>query len=303
MKKILVTGGMGFIGHHVVDNLLEKGYEVTVMDRFQKPLWDERMKFFLADITNAEAVMDVVGKHDGVINLAGILGTAENVGTPREGIKANIDGAINIFEAVKRHKIPAVQITVGNHTWNNTYAITKSTAERLALMYNKEHGTKIAVVRGLNVFGEYQLHYPIEKITPNFIIKAMNNEPIKIYGNGEQLLDVIYAADTAEVLVRALVMEHGCYDKVMEAGLGKPVTANYFAEKVNEFVGSSAGLEHVPMRAGEPMNSVTVGDPSTLSPIDYIPTTSFEDGLRKTVDWYLKNYWKFYETLRVEKGE
>lgn len=300
MKKILVTGGCGFIGHHVVDNLLAKGYEVTVMDRFAKPLWDPRIKFFLADITNAEAVMDVVGKHDGVINLAGILGTAENVGTPREGIKANVDGAINIFEAVKRHKVKAVQITVGNHTWNNTYAITKSMAERLALMYNKEHGTKIAVVRGLNVFGEYQLHYPIEKITPNFIVKAMKNEPVKIYGDGEQLLDVIYAGDTAEILVRALVNDHGCYDMVMEAGLGKPVTANYFAEKVIEFAGSTSTLDHVPMRAGEPLRSVTVGDPATLAPLGELNMTPFEQGLKQTVDWYKAHYWEFYETLSVK---
>lgn len=300
MKKILVCGGAGFVGHHVVNNLLDKGYEVTVMDRFAKPMWDSRVKFFLGDITNAEALMDVVGKHDGAINLAGILGTAENVGTPREGIKANIDGAINFFEAIRRHKIPAVQITVGNHTWNNTYAITKSTAERFALMYNKEFGTKIAVVRGLNVFGEYQLHYPIEKITPNFIIKAMANEPIKVYGNGEQLLDVIYAGDTAEILVRALTMDHGCYDKVMEAGLGKPVTANYFAEKVIEFVGSTSTLNHVPMRAGEPMNSITVGDPATMAPLGELNMTPFEEGLKKTVDWYKANYWRFYETLQTE---
>lgn len=303
MKKILVTGGNGFLGHHVVNWLADRGYSVTIFDRFQKPMWRDDVNFFMGDIKDSEAVMEAVGKHDGSINLAGVLGTSENVTTPRESIESNILGAINYYEAIKRHGVPGVQITVGNHTWNNSYAVTKSTAERFALMYNKEFKTKIAVIRGLNVFGPYQLHHPVRKVVPTFILQAMENKNIEVYGDGQQLLDIIYVEDTAEILCRAIINDHGCYDMVMEAGLGKPITANYLAEKVIDFVGSESKVIHLPMRAGEPLRSVTVGDPATLKPLDYLPTTSFEDGLRKTVDWYKEHYWNYYNMLHPKEAK
>jgi len=290
MKKILVTGGNGFIGHHVVDNLLSKGYEVTVLDRFGKKTTWEGVNYFVGDIKDKEAVSDAISKHDGVINLAGILGTAEMISTPLDSIQVNICGAINVYEAIKRFEKKAVHITVGNYTWLNTYAITKFASERFALMYNKEFGTKIAVVRGLNVYGAWQKHKPVKKVVPNFILSALKDEPIVVYGDGDQLLDVIYAEDMAEVLVRALVLDHGVYNTVMEAGSGKLVTANELAKTIIRIAKSKSKLKHVPMRAGEPKKSITQGDPSTLAPLKYLPTTNLEEGLKRTIDWYRKYY-------------
>src|SRR3989338_10568339 len=155
--KILVTGGYGFIGSHVVDNLLEKGHKVTIFDRHTNhDLWKDNpnVTLFLGDIKDQEAVVNAIGIHDAAINLAGLLGTSETLNTPYHSVEANIIGALHFYEGVKRFKIPAVQITVGNWSWNNTYAISKYTAERFALMYNKEFGLNIAVVRGLNVRSE-----------------------------------------------------------------------------------------------------------------------------------------------------
>ena len=291
--KILVTGGNGFIGSHVVDNLLSKGHRVTVFDRSRKvPSPWKNVNLFAGDIKDKDAVFDAISQHDGVIHLAGLLGTSEAVTTPFEGIDVNIVGALNVYEAVRRHKKPAVTITVGNYTWNNTYAISKYTAERFALMYNKEFGTKIAVVRGLNVYGERQKHAPVRKVVPTFVIAALKNEPIEIFGSGEQLLDLIYVKDCAEILVRALLLDHDNYNSVFEAGSGEPVTVNDLAQTIIKLAKSKSKIVYKPMRAGEPKRSVTLGDPSTLEALAYrtLDLTPLEEGLKSTIPWYKKFY-------------
>lgn len=289
-KNILVTGGNGFIGSHVIDKLLSLGHHVTNFDRRQPPGERENVTKVLGDIKDPNIVNETVSKVDGVINLAGILGTSETINGSYETADVNINGALTFFDAIKKYNIPAVQITVGNYLWYNAYAITKYTSERLALMYNKEYGTKIAVVRGLNVYGSRQKHFPVKKVVPNFILQALNNEDITMYGDGMQKLDLIYIDDTVEVLTRALLMEHGCYDNTMEAGSGKLYTAKKLAETILKSTESTSKIKYLPMRAGEPIRSVTKGDPDTLAPIDYTPSTSLDDGIKKTIPYYKNEY-------------
>lgn len=301
--KILVTG-CGFIGSHVVEQLLEQGHEVSVFDRCRKQEWPgnwkDRVTFYLGDIRDREAVMEAVYRHEAVINLAGILGTMETVDNPHPSVDTNIHGALNIFEgcrpnSMNKNGVRGVQIGVGNHFMNNTYSITKTTAERFAFMFNKELGTKIATVRGLNGYGEYQKHKPVRKITPNFIVRALNHIPIEIFGDGEQIMDMIYVKDLAEVLIRSVTRDHGIFDQVFEAGTGRRTTVNDIARVINDIAGNQAGLKHLPMRAGEPERSVVLGDPTTLKPLGIYPEdlVSLEKGMERTVRWYRDHYhWK-----------
>lgn len=296
--KVLVIGA-GFIGRHLVERSLELGHEVSIFDRFPQDHadWLDRVRIFFGDIRDRESVMEAITQHDGVINLAGILGTMETVDNPHPSVDTNIHGALNCFEACRPSRIhpqgiPCVQITVGNHFMNNTYAITKSAAERFALMFNKEHKTRIAVVRGLNAYGEYQKHKPVRKVTPNFVIRALRGLPIEIFGDGEQVMDMIYVKDVVEILIRALTTGHSCYDAVFEAGTGRRTTVNDIATVVNRLTANKAGVKHLPMRAGEPDHSVVLGDPSTLAPLNISPhdLTSLEFGLERTVSWYKSHY-------------
>jgi nucleoside-diphosphate-sugar epimerase len=305
--RILVTGGNGFIGSHVVENLLKKGHKVTIFTRRKEnpPIWNKKVDYFLGDVKDSEAVFEAISHHNGVINLAGILGTAETVTNPKESVEVNIQGAINVFEAIKKFKVRAVQITVGNYTWHNTYAITKYASERFAHMYNKEFGTQISVVRGLNVYGERQKHLPVRKVVPNFVLAALKNEPIVIFGDGQQLLDLIYAKDVAEITARSLLLEHEHYQDVFEAGSGILVTATALAEMVIKLSGSKSELKFAQMRFGEPTRSITRGDPSTLEPLGFRDKdfTTLENGLKKTIDWYRKNLSSFDEGLSIVKEE
>jgi len=289
-EKILVTGGNGFIGSHVVDNLKGKEFDIVIFDRYKDNKRGERkdVQYFYGDVNNSAAVYEAVYHTDGVIHLAGVLGTQETVRNPFPAIQTNILGSLNVFEACANTNKKGVYIAVGNHWMNNPYSITKTTAERFALMYNKERGTQIAVVRGLNAYGPRQKSRPIRKITPNFILPALKNENILIYGEGTQRMDMIYVEDIAEILVRALIEDHKTYDKVFEAGTGIAPTVNEIAETVIRLTGSKSKLEHTVMRPGEDKGSVVIANVETLKPLGFNAFTSLEDGLSKTIPWYRK---------------
>jgi nucleoside-diphosphate-sugar epimerase len=221
------------------------------------------------------------------MHLAGVLGTQETVDDPLPAIEVNILGGLNIFKAIRRYEVPAANIAAANHWMWNPYSITKKAAERFALMANKEWGTRIALVRGLNVYGPRQKAYPVKKIMPNLILPALEGRPIVIYGDGEQIMDMIWVEDVAEIMCRALLNDHGVYTSVMEAGTGRKTTVNQLAQMVVEMVGQGT-IEHVPMRPGEAEHSIVLGDPSTLEPLgwavdDFLP---LEDGLKQTIASY-----------------
>ena len=169
---------------------------------------------------------------------------------------------------------------------NNPYSITKTTAERFALMNNKERDAKIAVVRGLNAYGPRQKSAPVRKITPNFILPALKNEDILVYGTGKQKMDMIYVGDVAEILVRSLTMDHGVYDDIFEAGTGIAPTVNEIAETIIKLTGSKSKLEHTAMRPGEDKMSTVVANISTLKPLKFDNFVSLEEGIEKTIPWY-----------------
>jgi len=291
LEKILVTGGNGFIGSHVVDNLIEKGHRVTIFDRYRDNKSGERedVQYFYGDTRDSEAISEAIFHTDGVIHLAGILGTQETVKNPLPAVETNVIGGLNVFEACANYNKKAVYIAIGNHWMNNPYSISKTTAERFALMYNKERGAKIAVVRGLNAYGPRQKYKPVRKITPNFILPALKNKDILIYGNGNQRMDMIYVGDMAEILVRALKIDHNHYDNyIFEAGTGKAPTVNEIAENIIRLCGSKSKLSHTNMRPGEEKNSTVIANSETLKPLDFNNFVSLEEGLNKTIPWYRK---------------
>jgi len=287
MHNILVTGGGGFIGGYVVDILLHNNYNPIIFDRRYEPASADK-GFFLGDVTHFTSVNEAVSICDGVIHLAGVLGTAETIDEPRPALNTNIFGSMNVFQACRNYNKRCVYISVGNYWMNNSYSITKNTAERFAKMFNTEHGTEIAVVRALNAYGPGQKHEPIRKIIPNFILPALRDEEITVYGDGSQIMDMIFVEDVADILTRALLIEHGQYDTNFDAGTGVETTVQEIAELVIKLVGKGR-IKNVPMRAGEPEKSVVLGKPDTLKPLyngNKPILLSLEAGLRKTIPYY-----------------
>lgn len=285
--KILVTGGQGFIGGHVIDVLLVNGYKVVSFDRHVKKQISG-VEHFFGDVRDKKALDQAVYNSDAVIHLAGILGTAETLQHIEETVDININGTINVFEAIKKYGKRCVYITLPD-VWQNPYSITKRTAKDFALyVYNKELGTEIQVVRGFNVYGEGQKFKPVRKFAPSFIIRALLGEKLQVYGDGSQFVDLVYAGDTAEILVRAMEADK-IADEVIDAGSGEGVPIIEVAKLISKMTG--AEIEHLPMRKGETSKAIIRGDTSTLEKwLGKFEFTPLEEGMTKTINWYKEHY-------------
>ena len=298
MKHVLVTGGNGFIGGYVVEELIRRGFEVDILDTRNRGAIGATI--VLGDLRDATAVTEAVAHVDGVIHLAGVLGTQETIANPRPAAETNILGGLNLLQAIAQHRVPAVNIAVGNYWMQNTYSITKSTIERFVAMYNAERGTAITVVRALNAYGPRQVaaapYGPskVRKILPAFICRALAGEPIEVYGNGEQVMDMIYVKDVAHILVEALVRTaaSGAALRTIEAGTGRETTVNDIAQAVLDEVAQrgivSREIVHIPMRPGEEVGSVVLADPATLATVDMYNSqlVPLEDGVKRTVAYF-----------------
>jgi UDP-glucose 4-epimerase len=299
--KVLVTGASGFIGGYVLEELIRNGHTPIAFDRHDKGWRPAGTELFLGDITNEVSITEAVAHSDAFIHLAGVLGTQETIKNPNPAAYTNILGGLNLFKAASQYKVPGVNIAVGNYWMNNTYSITKSTMERFAHMFNTEAGTNITIVRALNAYGPRQVSAPpygpskVKKIMPAFINSALNDKPIQIYGDGNQIMDMVYVGDVAQVLVAAMekTVAHGHSDHVYEAGSGERTTVNDIALEVLKAVGYTGNpshmLEHTAMRPGEPEGSIVLGDPNTLGDLDLRLFTSLPQGVQQTVDWFRTN--------------
>jgi len=294
--KVLVTGGSGFIGSHLIDALLKREYKITNFDRAKAlpkyPNW-QKISHIQGDIKDRKNLSEVIGTADVVFHLAGLLGTEETFERIDQALAENINGAVNIFEVARKHSKKLIFLTIGSVDWLNPYAITKLAAERFCLMYNKELGSDFKAVRGLNTYGPRQKHEPVRKVVPNFVISAILNKPLKIFGDGQQELDLVYIEDLIEVLLRTMDYK-GKLNHVLEAGTGKTTSVNDLARLIIKMTASKSSIEYAPIRKGEPFHSITLGDPKTLEKLAYRPQTTLEIGLQASINWY-KQFLKSYE--------
>ena len=286
--NILVSGGAGFVGNSLIKELLKDGHKVTSFDRTKYSGIRENVNEVYGDITDSYAVDCYVKENDYIFNIAGMLGTQETIDNPIPAIQTNLIGAINIFNSLRRYNKKGTQISVGNHWMNNPYSITKSCSERFALMYNKEHSTKITIIRGLNIYGAGQKPFPVKKVVPNFVLSAINKKDLTVYGSGESQMDMIYVDDAARIL-KATINNEVCFDKVIDMGTGIAPTVNEIAKTVISKLGSKVKLNHVPMRPGEDLHSIVCADTKLMKEVLKIdPKTlkSFNEGIVPTIDYY-----------------
>lgn len=230
--RVLVTGGRGFIGHYVVDQLCREGHSPLPLDR-------------PADVLDIGELPGV----DAVIHLAGVLGTSELFEDFDTAVDVNIKGTQRVLEYCRRHDARFVGITMPS-VWANVYQATKLCSRTLATAWHESFGVPVSHVCAFNAFGIGQKHgsgHP-QKIIPTFSTLAYRNEPIPIWGDGEQTVDLVSAADVASVLVQAL--EFG-EDDLFDAGSGHEFSVNDVARFVRDTAGSSSLIVHHEMRAGE----------------------------------------------------
>lgn len=313
--KVGITGGQGFIGTHITNELLSKGHQVVVFDRHNHmhagAMEQTGVEFFQGDVRDSTAVVELAAHVDGIIHMAAVLGTQETIQNPRPSAETNILGSLNVFEAANQYDLPVVYAGVGNHWMRDhgtgAYTISKTAAEDFTRMFNKYRGSRISVVRPVNAYGPGQsIAAPygsskVRKIMPSFICRALTGTPIEVYGDGTQISDCVFVGDVARVFVGTL--EHteanGAVARPIGVGPAGSVTVNDVATRVANIVSLGnrrppVELVHLPMRPGEVPNAIVNADVATLEQLseEYRANTflSLSDGITDTVRYYRETW-------------
>lgn len=295
--KVLVTGGCGFIGSHVADELVANNCEVYVLDINLTWTNDKVKKYFKVDTNNREEFRKVVEeiKPDRCIHLAGILGTSETWDYIEETVNTNINGANNVYEICGMNNCDIITVDVGSR-WLSPYTITKTCSADFALALANKYKVKCGLLRIFNVYGPRQ-STKIIKIAPMFIYKALNGDNLEIWGNKNT--DLVYVTDVAKAFVQAtLNLERINGRRDIYIGSGSQLTTYEFAEKIVKTVNSGNIVQMAPRLGEENIDSGHMSNNNAYDLLGWKPIVELDDGLSKTIDFYkekkiVENFTKF----------
>jgi len=292
-KKVLVTGGSGFVGSFLVDELQKRGLDVLSLDL--RPPYDSKVKTIIGSVVDKDVVMDATQGCDFVCHLAGLLGTHELVDNSFQATTVNVIGTLNVLEACKYNNSKLILASKPN-LWVNTYTITKCAAESFTEMYRREHGVEATVVKWFNVYGSRQPlveEIGYKKLIPTAIVCALRSEDVLVYGDGKQTMDLIHVLDTVEATISIMERWIYCEGNTFEIGSGVEITVNEAVEKILSRLQSTSKVIHVPMRKGEVDNTCLKANICPLNKLTgWSSRISLEEGLDETINWYTARYSK-----------
>ncbi|HEX3623939.1 MAG TPA: NAD-dependent epimerase/dehydratase family protein [Verrucomicrobiae bacterium] len=300
--KILVTGGAGFIGSHIVEHFQGKA-EVRVLDNlrsgFKKNLAGLKHEFIEASILDREAVRRALEGVDYVFHLAAMISVPESMQKPIECNELNTTGTLVVLEEAARAGVKKLVFSTSAAIYGDNptvpklenmlpepkspYAITKLDGEFYCKMFSDEGRLETTCLRYFNVFGPRQdPKSQYAAAVPIFIDRALKNEPITIYGDGEQTRDFIYVKDVvaANVFFATQSNETG----VFNVASGKRITVSALAKTICELTGSRSAILYAPERAGDVKHSCASVD--KISGKGFVPVDNRENNLRATIEFF-----------------
>jgi UDP-glucose 4-epimerase len=298
--KILVTGGAGFIGSSIVEHFHETD-EVRVLDNlrsgFEKNLTGFHVQFIRGSITDKALVERVTEGVEYVFHLAALVSVPESVERPGETVDINVHGTLNVLDAARAHGVRKVVISSSAAIYGDNptvpkvesmipepkspYAITKLDAEYYAKMYTGEFGVPVVCLRYFNVFGPRQNpKSQYAAAVPIFIDRAIRNEDITIYGDGEQTRDFVFVKD---VVAANVLAARSPATGVFNIACGGRITINDLASTIIAQTHSSSRITHAGERAGDVKHSQA--DIGRARAIGFEPQFSLELGLKPTIEY------------------
>jgi dTDP-glucose 4,6-dehydratase len=318
-KRVLVTGGAGFISSHFIRHLLAKTpYEVISLDaltyagnveNLADVLSHERLSFVEGDIRDRDLVRDVAANVDVIVNAAAESHVEKSI---RDGgsefVRTNVEGPQILLDAIRETPVERFILISSSEVYGTAvsdpmdeahplnprspYAGTKAGADRLAYSYFVTYELPIVIVRPFNNYGPRQ--HP-EKVIPRFITQALRDEPLTVHGDGHATRDWLYVEDDAEaieaVIEAPLAQVAG---EVLNVATGIDISVDEIAEKVLDALGKPRSLkQHVSERPGQVDRHIGSTD-KMHALTGWRARTSFDEGLSRTVEWYDENeaWWK-----------
>ncbi|MBR2525988.1 dTDP-glucose 4,6-dehydratase [bacterium] len=312
MKTILVTGGAGFIGSCFVRHILKKynDYNVINLDALTycgnllnlKDIEDNSHYIFeKGNICDKKLVRELIKKSDYVVNFAAESHVDNSILGPEIFIQTNVNGTLNLLQACKEIGIERylqvstdeVYGTLGATGYfyetspiqpNSPYSASKASADLLVRAYFETYGLPVLITRCSNNYGPYQ--YP-EKLIPFFISKLLKGEKVPVYGDGLNVRDWLYVYDHCEAI--DTVLHNGKVGEVYNIGGHNEKTNLEITKLILNAMGKDeSSIEHVKDRLGHDRRYAISNDKIT-SELGWKPSVTFEEGIKMTIDWYLKN--------------
>lgn len=314
-KNILITGGAGFIGSHLIDSLLNKGnYKITCVDNFddfyppqlkrkniELHIGNKDFKLIEADITNKDLVSKLDDTYDMVVHLAAKAGVRPSIKDPVLYQQVNVVGMQNILEIAKQKSVK--QFVFGssssvyginpNIPWKeddtnlmpvSPYASSKIAGEWLGKTYSQLYGIRFIALRFFTVYGPRQRP---DLAINNFTGKIINGEPINFFGDGNTLRDYTYVKDTVAGILSAMQYDKSKFE-IINLGNNKPVTLSQLVSTLEKILNKKAILITLSEQEGDvPVTCADISKAQQL--LQYDPQTKLEEGLKQYVNWALKN--------------
>jgi dTDP-glucose 4,6-dehydratase len=304
-STVLVTGGAGFIGSHLVDLLLDRSdVGVTVLDKLTYAgslenlavyAEDPRFSFVEGDVADPGTVSPLVAGADRVIHAAAESFVDRSIAEPRPFVVSNVVGTQVVLEACRSAGVPLLHVSTdevygsaeeGSFNEdsplapNSPYAASKAAADLLCRSYVVTYGAVVTIVRGTNAFGPRQ--HP-EKAIPTFALAALEGRPVPVYGDGSHRRQWLHVTDFVRGVLA--VLDAGEPGELFNLGGGHELSNLDLAHEICRLAGAPASLvEQVPDRPGHDHRYSL--DWARLGALGWKPEVSFEDGLRQTVEWY-----------------
>jgi nucleoside-diphosphate-sugar epimerase len=311
--RYLVTGGAGFIGSNMVDELVRRGHEVVVLDDLsagkEANLAGVRSKINLhvGSITDLAKLQSACVGADYVIHLAARTSVPRSVKDPLETNKVNIDGTLNVLVAARDAKVRRFVYAASSSAYGETptlpkvesmpsepispYGVTKYVGELYAQVFGRVYGLENASVRYFNVFGPRQ--DPTSQysgVLSRFMLAVLEGQQPVVYGDGEQSRDFTYIENVVDETLRACEAK-GASGLVFNGGTGARITLNEVLKLLEKISGQRIQAKYDPPRTGDILHSQA--DVSLARKVlGYEPRVQFEEGLRRTWDWYKAAYGK-----------
>lgn len=301
-KKILITGGAGFQGSHLVEHFLNLGYDVTTLNTFSEKseknisYLKKKPKIVWGSVTDPEIVNKTVEGHDIILHLAAHINVDESIKDPGFTFKANIEGTYNVLEAVRKNKNRLIYTStcevygapVGKRLIDETtelrphspYAASKAAADRLAFSYFKTYGLDISIIRPFNVFGPRQGEDEFGALIPISVKRAIEGKSLQIFGKGQQTRDYMYIDDVVQAYDLIVKLENTA-GEVYNFGTGVETSVKEIVEYIAKKFG--VGVEYTEARPGEVTNFCA--DITKVKKLGFEPKVNIWEGIDKYISW------------------
>jgi dTDP-glucose 4,6-dehydratase len=325
-KRILVTGGAGFISSSFVRHLLTRSPHDVVsldaltyagnVDNLSDVMGHERLSFVHGDIRDRALVADIVREVDVIINAAAESHVEKSIlEGAREFVTTNVEGTQILLDAIRETPVERFVLISSSEVYGTAerapmdeehplnprspYAATKAGADRLAYSYYVTYELPVVIVRPFNNYGPYQ--HP-EKVVPRFITQALADLPLTVHGDGHASRDWLYVEDHAAAIDAVLAAEIGdVAGEVLNVATGVDISVSQIADIVLEQLGKPMSLKvHLPERPGQVDRHIGSTEKAERL-LGWRAATSFEDGLARTIAWYEQNRPWWEAALRAEQ--